>query len=86
MKSLVILVHLAESAHTEVRPDPLIGLEHDIYEGEMAFPTFRTLQVARVAWSRCGWFMYVLTNRMDHQMGAGGGRSAVQPLSALPLV
>jgi len=28
----------------------------------------------------------VLTNRMDHQMGAGGGRSAVQPLSALPLV
>ena len=25
-----LLIHVAESAHTEVRPDPLIGLEHDI--------------------------------------------------------
>ena len=63
MKRLVI--RLAESIHIEVRPDPLIGLEHDICESEMAFPAFRTWQVARVAWSHCGWFMYVLTNRVD---------------------
>jgi hypothetical protein len=63
MKRLVI--HLAESTHTEVRPDPLIGLEHDVCEREMAFLTFRTWQVSRVSWSHCGWFMYVLTNRMD---------------------
>jgi hypothetical protein len=77
---------LAQSAHDKVRPDPLIGLEHDVCEREMAFPTFRTWQVARVAWSHCGWFMYVLTNRMDKQMGASGGRSTLLPLSALPLV
>ena len=60
-----LLIYVAESAHTEVRPDPLIGLEHDICERELVFPTFRTWQLARVAWSHCGWFMYVQTNRMD---------------------
>jgi hypothetical protein len=33
-----LVVHLVESAHTVVRPDPLIGLEHDICESGMAWP------------------------------------------------
>jgi hypothetical protein len=56
MKRLVI--HLVESAHTVVRPDPLVGLQHDICESEMASPTFRIWQVARVAWFHCGWYTY----------------------------
>jgi hypothetical protein len=65
MKRLVI--HLQKSVHTVVRPDPLIGLEHYICEREMASPTFRIWQVARVAWSHCGWYTYMLTNRMDYR-------------------
>ena len=43
------VIHLVESAHTEVRPDALIGLERDICRREMASLTLRIWPVVEVA-------------------------------------
>ena len=43
------VIYLVESAHTEVRPDALIGLERDICRREMASLTLRIWSVVEVA-------------------------------------